>query len=154
MVVKLSRTYILYYTLYTRFLAPFMRTVSRTFRSSYLPLPTLGKEGKCGDTPHPVKGLPPLETLLHSTFEKLRNRSQVFDEEDVVEVPNYQSLYPYIISLNRSTGKSSHMNGSVSITSHWYARRSLPILHDWHSGHVLNWPRSKVCGAVRTECPA
>jgi hypothetical protein len=71
-----------------------MRTVSRTFRSSYLPLPTLGKEGKCGDTPHPVKGLPPLETLLHSTFEKLWNRSQVFDEGDVVGVPNYQIFMP------------------------------------------------------------
>jgi len=36
----------------------------------FFPLPTQGKEGKCGDTPHPVKGLLPLETLLHSTFEK------------------------------------------------------------------------------------
>jgi hypothetical protein len=81
-----------------------MRTVSRTFRSSYLPLPTLGKEGKCGDTPHPVKGLPPLETLLRSTFKKLWNRSQVFDEGDVVGVPNYQIFMPlhYITKpLNR-----------------------------------------------------
>ena len=38
----------------------------------------------------------------------MRTGSQVFDEEDVVEVPNYQFLYYYIISLNRSTGKSSH----------------------------------------------
>ena len=153
MVIRLSRTYILYYTLYTRLPASFMRTVSRTFRSSYLPLPTLGKEGKCGDTPHPVKGLPPLETLLRSTFEKLWNRSQVFDEGDVVGVPNFQFLYHYIISLNRSTGKLSHMNGSVSITSHWDARRSLSILHDGHSRHILHWPGSKVCGAVRAECP-
>jgi hypothetical protein len=40
------------------------------FESSFLPLSTLGKGGKCGDTPHPVKGLLPLETLLRSTFEK------------------------------------------------------------------------------------
>jgi hypothetical protein len=38
----------------------------------------------------------------------MRTGSQVFDEGDVVEVPNYQFLYLYIISLNRSTGKSSH----------------------------------------------
>ena len=101
-----SRTYILYYTLYTRLLASFMRT-----------------------------------------------RSQVFDEGDVVGVPNYQFLYLYIISLNRSTGKLSHMNGSVSITGHWDAWRSLSILHDWHSRHILYWPRSKVCGAIRAECP-
>jgi hypothetical protein len=40
------------------------------FESSFLPLPTQGKEGKCVDTPHPVKGLQPLETLLHSIFIK------------------------------------------------------------------------------------
>jgi len=40
------------------------------FKSSSFPLPTHGRKGKCGDTPHPVKGLQPLGTLLHSTFEK------------------------------------------------------------------------------------
>ena len=154
MAVSSFRTYILYYTLYTRLLVPLMRTMSRTFQSSYLPFPTLGKERKCGDIPHPVKGRQPLETLLHLTFEKLWNRSQVFDEGDVVGVPNYQFLCHYIIPLNRSTGKLSRICGSVSIASHWDAWRSLSILHDWHSRHVLHWPRGKVCGAIRTECPA
>ena len=129
-------------------------TVSRIFQSSYLPLPDMGKEGKCGDTPHPVKGLPSLETLLRLTFEKLRNRSQVCDEGDVAGVPNYQYLCYYIISLNRSTGKLRRISRSVSITCHWDAWRSLSILHYWHSRHVLHWPGSKVCGAIGTECPA
>jgi hypothetical protein len=41
------------------------------FESSFLPLPTLGKEGKCGDTPHPVKGQQPLETLLRKPWAML-----------------------------------------------------------------------------------
>ena len=130
-----------------------MQTASRTFQNSYLPLPTLGKRENVG-TPHTLSRVAALETLLHLTFEKLWNRSQVCDEGDVVGVPNYQFLCHYIISLNRSTGKLSHMNGLVSITSHWDARRSLSILHDGHSRHILHWPRSKVCGAVRAECPS
>ena len=37
----------------------------------------------------------------------VQTRSQVFDEGDVVEVPNYQYLCLFIISRNRSTGKLS-----------------------------------------------
>jgi hypothetical protein len=33
-------------------------------KSPFLPLPTPGKKGFCGGTPHPVKGRPPLETSL------------------------------------------------------------------------------------------
>ena len=83
-----------------------------------------------------------------------RTRSQVFDEGDVVEVPNYQFLCHYIISLNRSTGKLSSKNGSVSITSHWDAWYSLSTLHSRHSRHILHWSRGKVCGTVRAERPA
>ncbi len=147
------RTYILYYTLFTSLLEPLMRTMSRTFQNSYFPLPTLGKRKNVG-TPHTLSRVAVLETLLHLTFEKLWNRSQVCDEGDVVGVPNYQFLCHYIIPLNRSTGKLSHINGSVSITGHWDAWCSLSILHDWHSGHILHLAGSKVCGAVGAKCPA
>jgi len=41
---------------------------SGLFKSPLLPLPTLGKKGKGGVTPHPAKGRQPLGTLLGSTF--------------------------------------------------------------------------------------
>ena len=45
-----------------------------------------------------------------STHRDATQRSQVFDEGDVVEVPNYQYLCHYIIPLNRSTGKLSRIS--------------------------------------------
>jgi hypothetical protein len=148
----ISYIYSILYTIYESFRAIDANNEQDFSKFLFSP-PHAGKEEKCG-TPHTLSRVAVLETLLHLTFEKLWNRSQVCDEGDVVGVPNYQFLCHYIISLNRSTGKLSHMNGSVSITGHWDAWRSLSILHDWHSGHILHLAGSKVCGAVRAKCPA